>query len=125
MIAAASKHMHGCCRENGFCLADRQPNATHLLPLGKRGTKVSFSFSVGVAVAPDVMFRTVGEESVLLNLTSELYMGLDPVGTRMWGVLMDAPTVQSAFETLLGEYEVEPGQLREDLQEFLGKLKEN
>jgi len=86
---------------------------------------VSFSFSVGVAVAPDVMFRTVGEESVLLNLTSELYMGLDPVGTRMWGVLMDAPSVQSAFETLLGEYEVEPGQLREDLQEFLGKLKEN
>ena len=86
---------------------------------------MSISFSMRVVTAPDVMFRAVGDESVLLNLTNELYLGLNPVGTRMWMVLMDAPTIQTALDTLLSEYDAEPEQLRQDLQEFLGKLTEN
>jgi hypothetical protein len=86
---------------------------------------MSISFSMRVVTAPDVMFRAVGDESVLLNLTSELYLGLDPVGTRMWNVLMSASSIQSAFDTLLAEYDIQPQQLRQDLQEFLGKLQEN
>ena len=83
---------------------------------------MSISFSMRVVTAPDVMFRAVGDESVLLNLTSELYLGLDPVGTRTWNVLMSASDVQSAFVTLLAEYDAQPDQLRQDLQEFLAKL---
>ena len=86
---------------------------------------MSMSFAMRVVTAPDVMFRAVGDESVLLNLTSELYLGLDPVGTRMWNVLMSASDIQSAFDTLLAEYDAQPEQLRQDLQEFLGKLQEN
>jgi hypothetical protein len=87
---------------------------------------MSISFSMRAVAAPDVMFRAVGEESVLLNLTSELYWGLDPSGTRMWMVLMDAPSIQAALDTLLTEYEEEAEQqLGQDLQEFLEKLKEN
>jgi hypothetical protein len=78
-----------------------------------------------VAVAPDVMFRAVGEESVLLDLKSEVYLGLDAVGTRMWTVLTESPSIQSAFDVLRTEYDVAPEDLRRDLQEFLGKLQEN
>jgi hypothetical protein len=78
-----------------------------------------------VVIATDVMFRAVGSESVILNLASELYLGLDPVGTRMWIVLMAAPNIQAALDTLLAEYDTTPAQLGQDLQEFLGKLKEN
>ena len=83
------------------------------------------SFSMRIAVAPDVMFRTVGDESVLLHLKSETYLGLDPVGTRMWTLLTASESIQTAYETLLGEYQVDGHQLRRDLEEFVGKLVEN
>jgi hypothetical protein len=83
------------------------------------------SFSARVAVAPDVMFRIVGDESVLLHLKSEVYLGLDPVGTRMWTVLTESPSIQDAYLVLRAEYEVKDEDLRRDLQEFLGKLQEN
>lgn len=83
------------------------------------------SFAKRIAVAPDVMFRTVGEETVLLHLKSETYMGLDPVGTRMWALLTESESIESAYEKLLGEYEVDGPQLRRDLEEFIKKLVEN
>ena len=45
------------------------------------------SFSTKVTSAPDVIFQTVGDEAVLLNLKTSLYLGLNPVGTRMWMTL--------------------------------------
>jgi hypothetical protein len=83
------------------------------------------SFSMRIAVAPDVMFRTVGEESVLLHLKTETYLGLDPVGTRMWTLLAESESIQNAYESLLGEYDVDARQLRSDLEDFIAKLVEN
>jgi hypothetical protein len=79
-------------------------------------------FSSRVTTAPDVMFRIIGEEAVILNLKTELYLGLDPVGTRIWTVLNGAPSIQAAYESLLTEYGVEPERLRLDLDELLDKL---
>jgi hypothetical protein len=86
---------------------------------------MTVSFSMRVTVSPDVMFRIVGDESVLLHLKSEVYMGLDPVGTRMWIALTQSPSIQDAYEALRAEYDVEAEDLRRDLQEFLSKLQEN
>lgn len=83
------------------------------------------SFATRIAVAPDVMFRTVGDESVLLHLKTETYLGLDPVGTRMWTVLTEAESIESAYEMLLKEYEVDGQQLRRDLEDFVVKLLEH
>ena len=85
---------------------------------------MAHSFSSRVSVAQDVLFRIVGEEAVLLNLKTELYLGLDVVGTRMWNVLVEASSIQAAYDALLQEYEVDPEQLRKDLNEFLDKLLE-
>jgi hypothetical protein len=79
-------------------------------------------FSSRVNTAPDVMLRIIGEEAVILNLKSELYLGLDPVGTRMWMVLHGAPSIQAAFELLLAEFEVEPERLRRDLDKLLEQM---
>ena len=68
------------------------------------------------------MFRAVGEEAVLLNLNTELYLGLDPVGTRMWNALTASDSIQSAYDSLLSEYEVQPDQLRIDVEELIGQL---
>jgi Coenzyme PQQ synthesis protein D (PqqD) len=84
---------------------------------------MAVSFTERVTVAPDVLFRLVGEEGVLVNLNTEVYLGLNPVGTRMWNALSGASSIQSAYEELLREYEVEPAQLRADLEEFIDQLR--
>jgi coenzyme PQQ synthesis protein D (PqqD) len=71
-----------------------------------------------------VMVRQLGEESVLLDLDSESYFGLDETGTRMWTVLTAAGSLEEAFETLRVEYEVDPGKLRTDLARFVEALAE-
>ena len=57
---------------------------------------MSHSFSARVRVAPDVMFRLVGDEGVLVNLNTERYLGLNEVGTRMWTALGSASRLQVA-----------------------------
>ena len=75
---------------------------------------------------PDaVLVRQLGNESVLLNLESEAYFGLDEVGTRMWAALEHTASLQQAFEVLADEYEVEPEQLRADLARFVEQLAES
>ncbi len=78
-----------------------------------------------VTAVPGVLFRILGDESVLLNLKNETYLGLDPVGTRMWSVLTSAPSVHAAYQLLLEEFDVAPEQLRRDLEEFIASLAEN
>ena len=84
---------------------------------------MAVSFSESVRVAPDVLFRIIGDEAVLVNLNTEMYLGLNPVGTRMWNALSHAASIQVAYDELLREYEVEPAQLRADLEEFIDQLR--
>jgi hypothetical protein len=82
-------------------------------------------FADRVVIAPDVLIRAIGGESVILDLKSQRYLGLDEVGTRMWQALLEANSVQAAYEALLDEYEVEPRQLEQDIRDFLAQLLEN
>ena len=77
-----------------------------------------------ISIPDGVMVRQLEGEAVLLNLNSESYFGLDDVGTRMWTALTDSESIESAYEALLAEYEVEPEQLRTDLCIFIDKLSE-
>jgi Coenzyme PQQ synthesis protein D (PqqD) len=81
-------------------------------------------FSSRITTAPEVMFRIIGDEAVILNLKSELYLGLNPVGTRFWTTLHEAPSIGAAYESLLSEFEVAPEQLRQDLDQLLSQLLE-
>jgi hypothetical protein len=75
-----------------------------------------------IEIPQDVLVRELQGESVLLNLESESYFGLDEVGTRMFRALAATGRVEAAFEALLSEYEVEPESLRADLGEFVDRL---
>ena len=81
-------------------------------------------FSSRVTIAPDVMFRIIGDEAVILNLKSKLYLGLNPVGTRMWTVLQGAPSIEVAHASLLEEFDVEPERLRQDMDKLLDQMLE-
>jgi Coenzyme PQQ synthesis protein D (PqqD) len=81
-------------------------------------------FSTRISVPADVLVSALAGESVLLNLKSEKYFGLDEVGTRMWGALTSSGSIQEAYETLLAEFDVEAEQLRQDISDLIAKLVE-
>ena len=79
-------------------------------------------FSMKVSVPENVLFRQLEDESVLLNLDSEIYYGLDEVGTRMWQVLIEAENIEVAYKLLLKEYQVGKERLKQDLTELVNNL---
>ena len=77
-----------------------------------------------ITISSEVMSQEVSGETVLLDLKSESYFGLDEVGTRIWQLMQEKGDLQAVFETLLEEYDVEADQLNTDLSELLGELEE-
>jgi hypothetical protein len=73
-------------------------------------------------IPEEVLFQEVSGESVLLDLASESYFGLDPVGTRIWALLNQDKSVGQALDAVLEEYEVDSGTLETDLEELLDKM---
>jgi len=82
-------------------------------------------FANRVVVPKHVLVRHLDGESVMLNLETEKYFGLDATGTRMWQLVTAAPSVDAAYAQLLEEFEVEPDLLRANLTELLSRLLEN
>lgn len=83
------------------------------------------TFSERAVVPSHVLIRFLDQESVLLNLETERYFGLDAVGTRMWQMVTAAPTVQAALGQLVEEYDASPDTLRTDLTKLLQHLLDN
>jgi hypothetical protein len=84
--------------------------------------KVPISNQQNITLAPDVLVQELSGESVLLNLDSEEYFGLDEVGSRMLSVLTGSASIQEASDRLLEEYDVEPEKLHQDLLELIEKM---
>jgi len=82
---------------------------------------LKLGLSQKVSLAEDVLIQELSGESVLLNIDSEQYFGLDEVGSRMLSVLTESESIQAANDILLQEYEVEPTQLEKDLLELIEK----
>ena len=83
------------------------------------------SFTDRAEVLPHVLVRFLDKESVLLNLETERYFGLDETGTRMWQVVTTAPNIDAAYQELQNEFDVESELLRLHFTELLGRLVDN
>jgi hypothetical protein len=77
-----------------------------------------------VVVSENVLLRDLSGEAVLLNLDSEMYFGLDEIGYRIWTILTTSDSIGAAHEQLLSEYDVEPEQLWESLDQLVGECTE-
>jgi hypothetical protein len=75
-----------------------------------------------ITLSPDVISQEVSGETVLLDLESENYFGLDEVGTRIWQLIKEKDDLQAIYNTLLDEYEVEESRLQADLEALLGEI---
>lgn len=92
---------------------------------GSSGCSEMLGFSDRVAVPQHVLVRHLDGETVLLNLDTEKYFGLDATGTRMWQLATLSPDVETAFVQLIQEFEVEADLLRTHLSQLLEQLVDN
>ena len=75
-----------------------------------------------ITISNEALSQEVNGETVILDLKSESYFGLDEVGTRIWQLIQEHNNAQAVLETMLNEYDVEPDQLKTDIDELLEKL---
>ena len=76
-----------------------------------------------VAVPAQVMARTVGDETVILDLASGTYYGLYPVGARMWQLMTEGQPLAAVCDTMMDEYEVTREALEGDILRLTEELR--
>ena len=69
-----------------------------------------------------VLSRELAGETVLLNLESGVYYGLDAVGTRAWNLLAEERTLADVCTIMLEEFEVTHDTLQQDLTTLVREL---
>ena len=77
-----------------------------------------------LTVPPHVISRLVEDETVLLDLESGMYFGLDGVGKRIWESIGEGFTLGETIAVIVSEYEVEEDQARADVIGFASDLVE-
>jgi len=75
-----------------------------------------------LSIPAKVMSRLVGDETVLLDLESGIYFGLDGVGKRIWESIGEGLTLGQIAAVIVSEYDVEPAQAQADVVEFARDL---
>jgi hypothetical protein len=68
-----------------------------------------------VSPSDDAVFRELEGESVLLNLETGMYYGLDAVGTRAWQLAAADGSLRAVRDALAEEYDAELGIIERDL----------
>jgi hypothetical protein len=75
-----------------------------------------------VTIPETVLFTQLGDEAVLVNQATGVYVGLDRVGTVMWQTLAQYPEIAQALQVLLSHFDVAPEQCAADLERFIQEL---
>ena len=75
-----------------------------------------------IAIPQHVVSRSFVKETVVLNLDTGRYHGLNPTGGRMLEVLKEVPIVRDAAAKLAGEYGLPAEEVEGDLLRFCDEL---
>ncbi len=75
-------------------------------------------------VAPSVVTRGVNGETMLLDLDSGTYFGLDPIGSAVWQAIEDHKSLGEACDQLEAHYDVARAQLEADVLALAAQLAE-
>jgi hypothetical protein len=75
-----------------------------------------------VEISDGVIWRDVGGDVVVLNVEAGVYFGIDGSGSQMWRELAEHGSVEKTLESLQQQFDVEPDELRHDLDDLLDKL---
>lgn len=73
----------------------------------------------------DQVFRNLGANTVILNLSNNRYYELNDVGTRIWQILECPVSINAICDTLIEEYEVNPDTCIIEVLALLKEMEEN
>jgi hypothetical protein len=75
-----------------------------------------------VSIPDGVFAERVGDETVLLELQTGQYFGLNPVATRLWQLLGELGDTTRVLEVAAREYAVDRDRLTQDLDGLVADL---
>ena len=82
------------------------------------------NLDTALSIPTHVVSRVIDDETVLLNLESGLYFGVDQVGQRIWQLVGEGESLRSIVDRIVAEYEVEATQAATDVLDFATMLVE-
>jgi hypothetical protein len=72
--------------------------------------------------SPDVVFRDLDGEAVILDLASGTYFGLNGVGTRVWQLVDAGQSAAQIVDALAAEYDADRATIEQDVARLLDAL---
>ncbi|MEM9151034.1 MAG: PqqD family protein [Cyanobacteria bacterium P01_F01_bin.3] len=72
--------------------------------------------------APNQVSSELAGESVILNVKTGLYYGLNAVGASIWGKIQSPKTFQELCDAITAEYDVPPEHCVADIHELLEEM---
>lgn len=76
----------------------------------------------GAAPDPNLLWRIVDGEALLLDARTGDYFWLDPLGTEIWQRLHRGEAVHQIASTIARRYVVDPTRVRRDVDELIAEL---
>ena len=73
-------------------------------------------------VADNVIFESLGDQLVLLNLDTSHYFNLKGSGPRVWELIQEHGNLDRVLSAMASEYRMEAGALEGDLHELVRDL---
>lgn len=77
-----------------------------------------------ISAAQGQLSSELNDESVILNLDSGIYYGLNEIGARIWELVQQPCSFDRLLNTLLEEYQVSEVVCRQELTRILQELRQ-
>jgi hypothetical protein len=92
------------------------PEATHVQPDGAAETQIDVRFMGATVIVPNtVVHRSFPAETIVLDLQSGVYHGLNHTAGRMLELLEELGRVRAVADRLAEEYGRSPAEIQRDL----------
>lgn len=88
----------------------------------KLSARIDVDLSSRVGTRDTLLSRRLGSETVLLDLESGRYYGLEETGTSIWSRLVEGESLRQVHAELLAELDVDSERLERDLVSFVRDL---
>jgi hypothetical protein len=75
-----------------------------------------------ISASPNQVSGVLNGETILLSSTTNMYYGLDPVGSRMWELIQKPKRVSDICRQLALDFEVDPVVCERDIRELIRKM---
>ena len=72
--------------------------------------------------SPDVVFRDLEGEAVILDLASGTYFGLNEVGTRVWQMIDEGRDTAQIVDVVAAEYQADRATIAQDVARLIDSL---